>query len=615
MKKHFRKVLTVVMMLAMVFAMSSTAFADTLEWTSFQGNNQNNGVITGVFSTSPEWVGVELLSSAETTGWSGISSQPLMTVEGDELIPYAYVVTDSNTGPRAFKVNCNTKKIAKGWEGGVQLTDVPTAQLGTGTINGADWYIPVAYDCQVLPNAYMSYDGGWDIYAPEMGYRYDTTNYSGLHFSPWWWTGGKAVMVSEPSTTAIDISKEDIWADFSIQFGADSSAQIYDADAKLYIKPTNEEEWTEIGKLKYSDIEIGTPKEYSINCTEMLQNAGYTGSRYYQLKIEFSLRSETKSEVIVSKAEVYKNNMYIKKIANINTDKTPEAVTMVDWHTYDETVPAGGRGGQLNTPLLCYNECLYFGTWTRADASNHCKGKYYKLNINTNTLSEYNTGYRDDNYYLAGATMFISGETNYLIFGSDNGNMYVFDAEKCKLKDVKSVEGMIRSSICYADGGLYFTSKDGTEGTVHKYIINKEGRLKKVWSTPLGEPSNATVSVYKGVVYASTGKIGSGEGMIAALDALTGKVTDSVYCEGGPIQSSLLVYEDYYGDIYHYYTTNRFDGSGKCKRFDHTSVPFNIGEAGYALQGFAAGNGCLVYGNDGVYDETGRCTVKLYITQ
>ena len=40
-------------------------------------------------------------------------------------------------------------------------------------------------------------------------------------------------MVSEPSTTAIDISKEDIWADFSIQFGADSSAQIYDADAKF----------------------------------------------------------------------------------------------------------------------------------------------------------------------------------------------------------------------------------------------------------------------------------------------------------------------------------------------------------------------------------------------
>ena len=55
MKKPMRKSLVVVLALIMVFAMSTSAFADTTSWTSFQGNDQNNGVITGNFSTAPTW--------------------------------------------------------------------------------------------------------------------------------------------------------------------------------------------------------------------------------------------------------------------------------------------------------------------------------------------------------------------------------------------------------------------------------------------------------------------------------------------------------------------------------------------------------------------------------
>ena len=125
MKKPMRKSLVVVLALIMVFAMSSAAFADTTSWTSFQGNDQNNGVITGTFSTEPTWDAVPLLDYGKGTGWSGVDCQPLMTTESGKT--YAYVVTDSKVGPKAFKVDCEEKRIADGWERGVALADIPTA--------------------------------------------------------------------------------------------------------------------------------------------------------------------------------------------------------------------------------------------------------------------------------------------------------------------------------------------------------------------------------------------------------------------------------------------------------------------------------------------------------
>ena len=48
--------------------------------------------------------------------------------------------------------------------------------------------------------------------------------------------------------------------------------------------------------------------------------------------------------------------------------------------------------------------------------------------------------------------------------------------------------------------------------------------------------------------------------------------------------------------------------------FDYpTPTAAEIGEAGYTLQGFAAANGYLVYGNDGVPDEEYNYKVCVYI--
>lgn len=609
MKKRIRISFVVVLALIMVFAMSTSAFANTTSWTSFQGNNQNNGVITGNFSTAPTWKAVRLLDATKTTGWSGVDCQPLMTTENGKT--YAYVVTDSNEGAKAFKVDCNAKKVADGWQGGVPLTNIPTAQLGTGTIVNDIWYLPVTYDYQILPNAYMSYKGGWTISTQNSDWDYDTTNFTGLHFNTRKPYGDIVQMISNSQTMPINVNVEDIWADFTIQFGSDTSAQMMNMNAKMYIKAQTESEWLLLGELTESQIPIGKPKELSVNCTRQLQQAGMGGNRLYQLKLEFSFDGATANEVIVKKAEVYKNNMFVKKIANLSTTTEPTAETMIDFHTYSGAID-GGRSGQLNTPMLYINGNLFFGNWTRPDANGNNYAKYFKLNVNSNQLSTFNTNCTDDGFYLAGAATYKAGRTTYLIFGSDNGKLYLFDADTLALKSTVNVGEKIRSSICYDNGGIYFSTKSGI---AYKYEINSSKQLTRVWSRGLALPSNATPTVSDGVVYVAVGEFGSDLGKLYALDALTGEDVDGAYTSGGPVQSSLLIYETDENEVYAYYTVNSAVGKGYCKHFDQTPSGEEIGEAGYTLQGFAAANGYLVYGNDGVADAEYKYTVSVYVAQ
>ena len=609
-KRTTKKGLVLVLALIMVFAMSTSAFADTTSWTRFQGNDQNNGVITGEFSTAPTWQAVELLDATKTTGWSGVDCQPLMTTENGTT--YAYVVTDSNEGAKAFKVNCDTKTVATGWENGVSLTDIPTAQLGTGTIVNDTWYLPVTYDYQILPNAYMSYNGGWTLTTTNLTGTYDLVNYTGLHFLTDSDGGGSATMISDQQTMPINVDVEDIWADFTIQFGSTTSVEMTNMAAEMYIKAADQSSWISLGSLSTSDIQIGEATELSVNCTRQLQQAGMSGDKLYQLKVVFSFDGTSSNEVIVTKAEVYKNNMFVKKIENISSATSPSATTMVDYHTYSGTID-GGRGGQLNTPMLYINGNLFFGNWTRNDANGNNYAKYFKLNVESDQLFTFDTGRTDDGFYLAGATKYKSGLVTYLIFGSDNGNLYLFNANNMALQSTANVgeNEKIRSSVCYDEGGIYFSTKDGF---AYKYQVNSSRQLVEAWSKNLSLPSNATPTVSGGIVYVAVGNFGSDLGKLYALDALTGDEVDGAYTAGGPVQSSMLIYEADEDNTYTYYTVNSAAGKGYCKLFDQSTTGTEIGEAGYTLQGFAAANGYLVYGNDGVYSD-GSYTVSVYVAQ
>ena len=421
------------------------------------------------------------------------------------------------------------------------------------------------------------------------------------------------MMISNPQSIPINVDVEDIWADFSIQFGATPGAQMTDMNAQMYIKAQGQSSWIPLGGLSASDIRIGEVEEFSVNCTRQLQLAGMGGDRLYQLKLEFSFNGTTANEVIVKKAEVYKNNMFVKKIENISTATAPSAVTMIDYHTYSGTID-GGRGGQLNTPMVYINGNLFFGNWIRGDANGNNYAKYFKLNVNSNQLTTLDTGHTDDGFYLAGAAVRKTGARTYIVFGSDNSHLYMFNADTNALvSDVSDdIIGQIRSSICYDDGGIYFSTKSGI---FYKYAVNSSRELTLIWSQNLSLPSNATPTVSDGVVYAAVGEFGHPLGKLYALNALTGEAVGGAYTAGGPVQSSLLIYETDENEVYAYYTVNSAVGKGYCKHFDQTPSGEEIGEAGYTLQGFAAANGYLVYGNDGVADAEYKYTVSVYVAQ
>ena len=75
------------------------------------------------------------------------------------------------------------------------------------------------------------------------------------------------------------------------------------------------------------------------------------------------------------------------------------------------------------------------------------------------------------------------------------------------------------------------------------------------------------------------------------------------------------VYKTDENEVYTYYTVNSAVGKGYCKHFDTSTSGTEIGEAGFTLQGFAAANGYLVYGNDGVADAEYKFTVSVYVAQ
>ena len=100
-------------------------------------------------------------------------------------------------------------------------------------------------------------NGGWSISAQNLSWEYDTTNYTGLHFETIGPNGGIAQMISNSQTMPINVNVEDIWADFTIQFGSDTSAQMTNMNAKMYIKAETESEWLLLGELTESQIPIG----------------------------------------------------------------------------------------------------------------------------------------------------------------------------------------------------------------------------------------------------------------------------------------------------------------------------------------------------------------------
>jgi hypothetical protein len=279
------------------------------------------------------------------------------------------------------------------------------------------------------------------------------------------------------------------------------------------------------------------------------------------------------------------------------------------------TVTALQKGlGETNTPIG-YDSLgnIYFGTWTGGNG-----GVYYQFTPNATygTLTPFTPSGGDDFYWAGAADVTIDG-AEYMVFGSDNGILYVrpvagFDVGTGAAIAI-SPTGQIRSTVVSAGDNVYFTSKvAGDDGNLFSIVTST---LLSASPTPnnvtvkSSETSTSTPVVSNNdIIYVGSSwydsTMGQGQGTVQAFN-LSLNSLGAVYT-GDPVQSSPIVYTDEdTGYDYIFFTTNDVNGAGYCYRFSGFGTELeewtyaNTSGNNYSVQGMASDAGYLVWGDDG----------------
>lgn len=210
------------------------------------------------------------------------------------------------------------------------------------------------------------------------------------------------------------------------------------------------------------------------------------------------------------------------------------------------------------------------------------------------------------------------------MFGAENGHIYsrpigdtfgTAAGGDLNLHTYKPDVGAVRSSICYDNGYLYFTTKDATLWKVNSnlsgtpaYCPFKDDININASSTPVVSPSgfvyfggynidwSSGLAVYKGSLKAiDSSIIGEDDANVITLWSAT---------SNGAVQSSPVVYYDEANEVdYVYFTTNGAAGQARCVAYnigdEAASNKWSANSGTYTLQGFAVSdNGYMTFGND-----------------
>lgn len=272
-----------------------------------------------------------------------------------------------------------------------------------------------------------------------------------------------------------------------------------------------------------------------------------------------------------------------------------------------------GASGQINTPVVKYGNYIYFGSWvgngTPGGAT--APGNYYQVDVSGTTYTSKTVssgGARG--FYWAGAY----SDGTYVYFGGDDGKFYYRSVANfntvggtINLTSYNSNVGDVRSSVSTDGTYLYFTSKgSGSNGYLWRTAISTLTSSPSFTSVQLNGTSTSTPAISaNGYIYVGYYN-GFTSGGVQAVQASTFSSSSTLYTvsTAGPVQSSPIVYTDL--NDYVYFTTNSSTGSGYCYEFDGSSGTQMWQAAGtssnrYALQGFSATGGYLIYGDDGDY--------------
>jgi hypothetical protein len=572
MKKHISKrVLTLVLALVLVFALSLGAFA---AWNSFQGNNDNNGTISVAPPTSTPTVTAVDLSMHNPYGdvYSGVDAETVMN-NGVAYTLYNGGISSGLVGGARLRAT-TVSSGAQVWDIQLDASVNNESQLATPYLDTASGklYTTVTMRTPIVDDYSVS---GWS-------------------------TSGNATIDAAGVAT------------FAAGGGAISKTITIDTVNYLYL-PTNLSGTD--GNYTITLQGSGTPITLASGYVSSWGTYdSYTGTQIpagtYTLKVEVTgnTAAATMNQVVFSR---YDWRLYC--VSNLSA--AYPTVTRLLGSDYIDP----GYEGQINTPIYSDGDGnIYFGVYGGTHS-------YFQLNTATLALAQFTPsvapGSVGEDFYWAGAVKVTdSSNVDYIVFGSESGLVYVREKNDfansgtdIDLYSLASeVPGQIRSSMVAHAGKVYFTSKGTPYGwiwSINTAAITSPAATDVAVKTVYQVDVSVSTPVISdnGIVYIGTNNYNptafTTTGRIEAYALDLSCITQAIY-SGDPVQASPIVYTVGNWD-YIYFTTNSYTGAGYCYRFNgSTNVAQLRWTAGgtsanrYTLQGFSSDDGYLIYGDD-----------------
>ncbi len=572
-----KRVLTLVLAIVLTFVLAVSAFAT---WSSYQGRNTNNGKIT---SGQPP-----ITNSATATpvplNYNNPDGSVYTGVDAASVIQGNYAFTLYNGG------------VTNGTNGGarMQATNVTTGATLWNIQLDAD----ASNDNQLSTPYYDSTNN--TIYA---AVTHSTTLYDFISLSSDWTASGGASISNGTATFTA--------GNQSVSATIDLSAPVH----TIYL-PTN--------------FTLSTDGQLDYTVTLTKGNDTYTlvdGSKVKDEDNPWGGTYDTYNDTEIPTGNGYTLTITVDSISSGNATISTVKLVRYDWRLYSvsyantsspvlSNVLASGEG-QINTHINGIGNYLFFGGW----GGTHSYYQYGPV-IDANpvpSLISFTPATQEDFYY-AGAAKISENNNNKVVFGSENGKVYVRPVgdtfataagNEIDLATVVSDCGHIRSSICVVGSTWYLTSQgEGSYGYLWRITDGATNNPTVTYLTLPDHTSSTPAVSSNNYIYVGYYHGYTAGGVYAVPANFTTSTPPISFYSGNPVQSSSLVYSSGSED-YVYFTTNCDDGAGYCYYWDTTDADTieeiweKVGTStGYyakaAVQGFSASDsGYLVYGDDG----------------
>ncbi len=561
--------LGLVMAFVMVFSVGVSA-----SWNQYQGSDTHVGTITdvapltsslGTLADTDSHVGLPALNYSGS-GWSGVDTTPVMEVFNNNT--YAYVIYNGfSNGAQLSRINCADNSVTSlrlSIQGSFQLS-TPYLDTAAGTI-----YVAAGNYYNILANNEFATTGSWvlpsgvtidtadeSVTVPAGKTISQTFNYALSSSSKTQLTSGIKLVSGTSATVTYTLTKPD-----------GTSVTLATQDV------TSTDTWTYLEELGSGDVHA--TGDYTIS-------VAVTGGT---VKLDY-----------------------------VTYSRQTSGISAVDRNLTTKT-PVGGteKSGQINTPVMKYGNYIYYGTYNGGY-------KYYQVYVgatgNGHTYGDMKVFTGNNHFYWAGAIRVAVNGTDYIVFGGDGGYLYCTpeanfgDSTATKVYNLSTLgsvtAGNVRSSISSDGTYIYFTSQGGYLWRAS--IASLPTGSLSVSKVVLGGTSTSTPAI------SSNGKIyvgyynGFNAGGVQLVKASTfasavnvtdpdTEDVDKIF--NNPVQSSVVVYSSGTTD-YVYFTTNCSGGAGYCYQVNRSNAAAKMWQttgSTYTLQGMAACNGYLTFGND-----------------